>query len=105
MEQLNKVELIGIIGTVRVQTVLDTRYANMSVATNFAYKDKEGKPVVETTWHNVKVWESPDIKCLDKLKKGEKIHILGRIRIRNYTDQNGNYRMVTEILANKVKIL
>ncbi len=49
MEQLNKVELRGTLGVLRVFSVGDTRYATMSVATNYCYKDAEGCLTVETT--------------------------------------------------------
>ncbi len=60
MEQLNKVELRGIVGSVRVQSVADTKVANFSVATNNAFKSQAGAIVIETTWHNVVAWEGRD---------------------------------------------
>ena len=56
MEQLNKVELRGILGVLRVISVGDTRYATMNVATNNCYEDAEGCPVIETTRHIVTAW-------------------------------------------------
>ena len=38
MEQLNKIEIQGIVGNVRIQDVADSKVANFSVATNYAYK-------------------------------------------------------------------
>ena len=42
MKQLNKVELRGVLGVLRVISVGDTRYATMSVATDYCYKNAEG---------------------------------------------------------------
>ena len=53
MEQLNKIELRGNVGNIRVQAVGENEVANFSLATNFAYKSKDGTPVIETTWHNI----------------------------------------------------
>lgn len=52
MEQINKVELRGILGVLRVMSVGDTRYATMTVATNHTYMDGEGNPVIETTCYS-----------------------------------------------------
>ena len=52
MEQLNKVELIGTVGSVYVKDFGNTRCVNFSVATNQCYKDREGCPVIETTCYS-----------------------------------------------------
>lgn len=36
-------------------------------------------------------------------KKGDKIGITGRIQTRNYQDQNGNTRFITEVICNSVE--
>lgn len=41
MEQLNKVELRGNIGTVRIQNVGDSKVARLSVATNIIYRGQD----------------------------------------------------------------
>ena len=53
MEQLNRVELRGTVGCVYVEDFGNTRCVNFSVATNYYFKDREGCPVIETTWHGV----------------------------------------------------
>ena len=50
MEQLNKVEIRGIVGSVYVKDFGNTKVANFSVATNHAYKSQDGSLVIETTW-------------------------------------------------------
>ena len=49
MEQLNSVTLRGIIGSVRVQDIQDRKVANFTVATNFAFKGRDGEAIIETT--------------------------------------------------------
>ena len=102
MEQLNKVKLIGVIGNIKIQTVDGNRFASLSMATNYAYKDRNGCPVIETTWHNVKAWEGRRIS-LDGLEKGAYAKITGRIRNQKYTDSSGVERYQTEILANSLE--
>ena len=105
MEQLNRVELKGIVGNVRIQTYDDNKMARIGLATNFAYKDREGTAVIDTSWHNVIAWEGRNIQGLDKIGKGTKLHVLGRIRYQNYTGVDGIDRTGTDILASQIKII
>ena len=103
MEQLNRIEIRGIIGSVRVQNVGNTKVANISVATDYGYTTKDGSAVIETTWHYVTAWEGKDIQNLDQLKKGSFVHVLGRLRNRKYTTPDGMERIVYDIVAAKVE--
>ena len=105
MEHLNKIELRGIIGSVRVQNVADTKVANFSVATNSAFKSQAGAIVVETTWHNVVAWEGRGIAPLDQLTKGAQVHVCGRLRNRRYTASDGTERTVNDIVAGTVELV
>jgi single-strand DNA-binding protein len=105
MEQLNKVELKGIVGNVRIQTYDENRMARIGLATNYAYKDKEGTAVIDTSWHNVIAWEGRNIQGLEKIGKGTKLHVIGRLRYQNYTGVDGIDRVGTDILANQVQII
>jgi len=105
MEQLNKVELRGIVGSVRVQTFDENRMARIGLATNFAYKDREGTAVIDTSWHNVIAWEGRNIQNLEKIEKGTKLRVIGRIRYQNYTGLDGVDRTGTDILANQIQII
>lgn len=105
MEQLNRVELKGIVGNVRIQTYDESKMARIGLATNFAYKDREGTAVIDTSWHNVVAWEGRNIQGLDKIEKGTKLHVLGRIRYQNYTGVDGIDRVGTDILASQIKVI
>lgn len=105
MEQLNNVELRGNIGSVRIQNVGGRKVARMTIATNLAYRDSEGCAVIETTWHNVTAWESKGIQGLDKLGKGTKVEVVGRLRNPRYTSADGENCHSTEILANRLSII
>lgn len=100
MEQLNKVELKGIVGRVSTQEIAEFKVVRFTLATNYAYHDKEGNGVVETQWHNV-VWLDAD----KEISKADNIHVCGRIRYQKYVDIEGAERYSTEILANKVELI
>ena len=105
MEQLNRVELRGTVGSVYVKDFGNTRCINFSVATNFCFKDREGCPVIETTWHRVIAWEDQDTEDAFKMKKGDSAHVLGRLRIQRYTGADGVEKSMVEIVAGKVGLI
>ena len=103
MEQLNKIELRGNVGNIRVQAVGENEVANFSLATNFAYKSKDGTPVIETTWHNVTAWEGRNIPDLSIIRKGQPIYVNGRFRVQRVTGSDGVEKNFNEILASTVE--
>lgn len=103
---INKIELQGCIGSVRLSAFNGKNAARLSVATNYIYKSKEGEAVIETTWHSVSAWENGrGIKSLDTLKKGDCVHVRGRVRTVKYTDSEGQERTSCEVVATSVKLL
>ena len=83
----------------------NTKVANFSVATDYAFTTKDGGAVIETTWHYVTAWEGKDIQNLNQLKKGSFVHVIGRLRNRKYTAADGTERIVYEIVASKVEMI
>lgn len=100
-ESLNRVELKGRIGTVRLTKLSETSVARLSVATNFAYRDSAGTPIVETCWHSILLWEgkAASRETIESLAKGDAVHVIGRIRMQRYTDADGIERAQSEIIA------
>jgi len=105
MEQLNRIELRGMVGSVNTQIYEAGQVSHFTVATNHAYKDRNGGAVIDTTWHNVTAWENKEIQDLDKIGKGTKVHVVGRVRYNKYTGIDGVERNNIEVLASKVNII
>ena len=105
MEQLNRIELRGSVGSIRIQKISGANVANFTVATNLAYRDKDGTPIIETTWHNVTAWESKDIQNLEKIEKGSKVHLVGRLRNQRFCGSNGAERTMYEVVARTVELV
>ena len=104
MEQLNRIELRGRVGSVRVQDVSGRKVAHVTVATDFAYKDRSGNAVIETTWHNVTAWEgNKGIPALDFISKGTPVYVCGRLRSQKYQGSDGVEKSFLEIIANTVE--
>ena len=102
MEQLNRIEIRGTVGNVKLQTFTDNEAAWFSVATNYAYKDKSGNAVIDTAWHNVVAREGRNIKDLRRLEKGAKVYVQGRLRYQKYSSQDGTERWSSEIIASRL---
>lgn len=105
MEQLNQVIVRGIIGNARIQNIGDTEIARFSVATNYAYKNRSGEAVIETTWHQVTAFKNGKMPDFSTLVKGASVEVNGRLRNNRYTDSNGVERTTIEILANDIVVL
>lgn len=105
MEQLNKVILCGVVGNIRVSDVSGKKLARITLATNYAYKDRNGAAIIDTTWHNIVAWDKPEFPPLDTISKGDSLYIEGRHRQQRYTDNTGSEHTVTEIIASKLELV
>lgn len=101
MEYINRIELQGEIGAIRVQEVNGLYVANFSLATEFVSK-MGGNIVCETTWHNVVAWETAIVPDPYLLKKGDTVRVVGRLRTTKYTGADGNEKLYYEVFASMV---
>lgn len=105
MEELNRIELQGRIGNIKVYEVGDTKNARISLATNQMFDAKDGTKVIETTWHYISVWQEDIKENLGSLGKGDILHVTGRVRRQGYIGANGEERYSYEVVANKAEIV
>ena len=104
---LNKVILIGNVGKDPTVKYFDSgnAVANFAVATSErGYTLSTGTEVPERTeWHNI-VASRDRAQFVEKyVKKGSLVYVEGKIRTRNYDDQSGVKRYVTEIYADRIE--
>jgi single-strand DNA-binding protein len=104
---VNKVLLIG-----RLGGDPEVRYApsgnavaNFSMATNRSYKDKDGNQQEQTEWHRIVAWSRLAEFSKQYLHKGMRVYIEGRLQYREWQDQNGVKRNVTDVIANDIQML
>lgn len=71
------------------------------------YTTREGKEIPDVTdWHNIVVKHSGLANvCQQYVKKGTSLLISGKIRTREYQDNSGQTRYVTEILVEEMELL
>lgn len=84
------------------------KVAQFSLATTErGYKTKEGKEIPDVTdWHNIVVKRTGMADVCEKyVKKGSPLLIKGKIRTREYEDNGGQTRYVTEIIVEDMELL
>lgn len=107
MASLNKVILIGRLGRDPEITTFDNgnHKVTATLATSERYRDRDGNWMEQTDWHNIVVYGylANDIaEGKRNYSKGDLMYIEGKLRTRQYTDQNGIVRYVTEVHTDKV---
>lgn len=105
MEQLNRIELRGHIGTVRTSEYGDKTVCHLSVATNAIYRNQSNTPVEETTWHSCTVWSNRRYPDLSSLKVGAMIHLVGRTKNNKYIGSDGQEKYTSEVQVVDFEIL
>ena len=105
MASLNKVLLIGNVGSEpEIRTVQGgAKNASFRLATSTRYKDRNGSRQEETEWHSITVWNGKADFVEKYIHKGETVYIDGKIKTRQWTDQQGNKRYSTEIVAAEIQ--
>ena len=104
---LNKAMLIGNVGKDPDVRYLDnnTKVASFTIATTERYRDRNNELKEMTEWHNIVCWRRNADIVEQYVKKGTQLFIEGRIRTRNWDDQNGIKHYVTEIHADNIQLL
>ncbi len=107
MSGVNKVILVGNLGANPEMrfTQGGQAVANLRIATTERWTDKSGQKQEATEWHRVVVWGKTAEICGQYLTKGRQVYIEGRIRTRQWQDQQGQKRYSTEIVATSVQML
>ena len=77
----------------------------VTLATSERYRDRDQNWVEQTDWHNIVVWGNLANDIAEgrrNYSKGDLMYVEGKIRTRQYTDQQGNQRSITEVIADKM---
>lgn len=111
---LNKVMLIGNVGNDPEVRYLEStpqnpgntaKVATIRLATTERYRDRSGELRENTEWHNVVLWRNNADVAEKYIRKGSQIYIEGKLRTRQWTDQQGNKRYTTEVVADTLQLL
>ena len=78
------------------------KVCTINLATTERFKDKAGEWQEGTEWHRVVAFGRTAETCEQYLSKGREILVEGRLRTREWEDQNGAKRWTTEVVAANV---
>ena len=111
---LNKVMLIGNVGNDPEVRYLESnpqnpaanaKVASFRLATTERYRDRSGELRENTEWHSIVVWRNNADVVEKYVHKGSQLYIEGKLRTRQWTDQTGNKRYTTEVVADSIQLL
>jgi single-strand DNA-binding protein len=107
MSGVNKVILIGNLGANPEMrfTQGGQAIANLRIATTERWTDRGGQRQEATEWHRVVLFGKTAEIAGQYLTKGRQVYIEGRIRTRQWQDQQGQKRFTTEIVATNMTLL
>jgi len=107
MAGVNKVILVGNLGKDPEMRRLDGGVARVSftLATSESYKDKEGKRIEQTEWHNIVLWRTLAENAEKFLKKGYSIYLEGKLQTHKWQDKEGQTRNTTEIIGETFQLI
>ncbi len=98
---LNRAEVIGRLGAdVTINHLVSGgRVANMSIATDESYVDRDGQKVDKTEWHRVVTFQPGLVDMLEKhARKGRLVYVSGVLQTRRWRkDGEESDRFSTEI--------
>lgn len=105
---INKVILIGNVGADPEIRTLESgvKMARIRIATTERIYNREAQESRDhTEWHSVVLWRNLADVADRFIRKGSQVYIEGRLRSREWTDQQGVKRYSIEILADDLKML
>ena len=108
MRGVNKVILVGTLGSDPETKTFPNggSLTQFSIATSESWTDKNtGERKEHTEWHRITASNRLGEIAQQYLKKGSKVYIEGKLKTRQWTDQNGQERYTTEISANELQML
>lgn len=108
MRGVNKVILVGTLGRDPETKTFPNggSLTQFSIATTEKWKDKNsGEQKEHTEWHRIVASNRLGEIAQQYLKKGSKVYIEGKLKTRQWADQNGQERYTTEISASELQML
>ncbi|MGB1055864.1 MAG: single-stranded DNA-binding protein [Flavobacteriales bacterium] len=108
MAGINKVILVGNLGQnpeLRY-TPNGVAVCSLRVATSESYTDRaSGERITNTEWHNVVLWRGLAETASKYLKTGSQVYLEGKLKTRQWQDQQGQNRYTTEVVADVMQLL
>ena len=106
-KDLNKVQMTGRLGADPEMryTAQGNAVTTFRVASNRSWRTAEGESHEDTEWFRVVAWNKLAEICNQWLSKGSRVYVEGRMQTRQWQNQEGQTRYLTEVIANDIIIL
>ena len=101
---VNEITLVGRLGQAPVARGNNGPVVT-SIATTSKYKDKAGKFVDSTQWHNLVFWGKMRDTATYYLQKGSLIYVKGRVEYGEYQNKEGVKVKTTNIVVSTMQML
>lgn len=102
---INQTIIMGRIGRdPEVRMAGQSKVAAFSLCTGGKYKTSDGRELDDTAWHNIVAWRNLAELAEKYIRKGSPLLVVGHLTYREWTDNNGVKRNVTEIVADKIEL-
>ena len=97
---VNKVIIIGrLTRNPETKVINETSVTNLSVATNYKWKNKDGEQEGKTEFHNVVAWGRKGEVIAEYFERGQEIYVEGRLETRSWDDADSGKKIYrTEII-------
>ena len=104
MNNLNQITLLG--NLARDPEIKYTNeglaIADLRVAVNRKWKDKDGNDIENVEFFNVTAWNKLAENCANNLKKGDRVIINGRLNHRSFDTKDGKKVNIINVIADVV---
>lgn len=103
---VNKVILVGHLGKDPEVKYLDGNraVANLTMATNERFTDRNGNKVEQTEWHNLEMWDGLAKIAENYLRKGSLVYVEGKIKTEEW-ERDGQKHRTTRIRVSTLNML
>lgn len=104
---LNKVILAGrlVADPELKQTTNGANVVTIRIAVNRRFQSRDSQQQNEADYFNVTAWQNTAEFIAKYFRKGSAICVCGRIQNRSWTDQNGQKRYMTDIIAEEANFV
>ena len=104
--QKNRIEIAGMLAAKPETRFLPsgTRVANVRMAENYSYRDRDGKQITNTNWYNLAFYDELATVAAT-YDKGDNLFVEGMIQQRKFTPKDGTERTVHEIIVRSCHLI
>ncbi len=104
---LNKVQLTGRLGADPEMrfTAQGSARTSFRMASNRSWRSTDGQTHEDTQWFRIVAWGRLAEICNEYLSKASRVYVEGRLQTRQWADETGQQRSLSEVVASDIILL